>query len=353
MDRKLIFMGIGVLVLILLAWYFMPPKPSKIKSDNREKLDVNKIPETMTELIDASEYKTPILGAVKNFLSPDECQELINIGKMIIKPSTVGFGDAITKNDKHRISSHSWIKHQTTPATLRLTQYISSILKIPPTHFEPFQIVNYQKGGFYNYHLDSCNPDAEDYKECLKNLAQHGGRKYTVLIYLNDNYEGGETHFKVIDTSIKGNTGDIVFFKNMLKDSQKSDPKSIHSGTPVKSGEKWLLNLWIRDSPYKADYSDSSFPCASMLREIEEKAAKIKELREQELADIQNGTHVPSKQPPVVNKNNHHGDHNADHNGDHNADHNADHNGDHQGDHNGDHQGDHQGDHNADHQGDD
>ena len=128
---------------------------------------------------------------------------------------------------------------------------------------------------------------------------EHGGRKYTVLIYLNDDYEGGETHFKILDTKIKGNTGDIVFFKNMLKDSQQSDPNSIHSGTPIKSGEKWLLNLWIRDRPYNLDYSDSSFPCKSMIDEINERTAKMLKHNKDHNTDSSDND-LPSRKPPIM-----------------------------------------------------
>jgi hypothetical protein len=272
MDRKLIFMAVGVIVIILVAWYFMPAKQESIDVTNPEIsakpiTESYEIPGSMNELTASSTYKKPILGLVKN--------------------------------------SHSWIKHNASPTLHRLTQYISSILKIPPNHFEPYQIVNYQPGGYYKYHLDSCNPSASDYSECIKNLNQHGGRKYTVLIYLNNDYEGGETHFKLLDTSIKGNPGDMVFFQNMKENSKESDLLSEHAGTSVKSGEKWLLNLWIRDMPYNIDYSNTSFPCDKMISNIEAKIKKDRdeiERKQQYEQDIANGNELPSREPPSLNE---------------------------------------------------
>jgi prolyl 4-hydroxylase len=310
MDRKLIFMAVGVIVIILVAWYFMPAKQESIDVTNPEIsakpiTESYEIPGSMNELTASSTYKKPILGLVKNFINYDECQDLINLGKLIVEPSLVGFGNNSEINENYRRSSHSWIKHNASPTLHRLTQYISSILKIPPNHFEPYQIVNYQPGGYYKYHLDSCNPSASDYSECIKNLNQHGGRKYTVLIYLNNDYEGGETHFKLLDTSIKGNPGDMVFFQNMKENSKESDLLSEHAGTSVKSGEKWLLNLWIRDMPYNIDYSNTSFPCDKMISNIEAKIKKDRdeiERKQQYEQDIANGNELPSREPPSLNE---------------------------------------------------
>jgi len=219
---------------------------------------------------------------------------------MIVKPSTVGFGSEI-KIHNARSSQHSWIKHNATKGLLRLTQYISSILKMPPSHFEPFQIVHYGPNQFYKYHLDSCNPEADDYEECQKNLKEFGGRKYTVLIYLNRNYIGGETHFKEIDTLVKGDPGSMVFFNNMKENSQESEPLSLHAGTPVISGEKWLLNVSVRDIPYLADHSESSYPCETMIKEIKERREKMLAQEadtEKHKTNIQNGDALPSKEPP-------------------------------------------------------
>jgi hypothetical protein len=153
MERKLILMGIGVLVIIMMAWYCMPASTSA-KPDltvGNERYGSASIPGTLKDLTRLSKYKKPILGSVDNFLSIGECKKIIDIGKMIVEPSTVGFGTA-TKVDPSRSSQHGWIKSSATTGLTRLTQYISSILKVPPNHFEPYQIVNYGPTQFYKYH---------------------------------------------------------------------------------------------------------------------------------------------------------------------------------------------------------
>ena len=46
--------------------------------------------------------------------------------------------------------------------------------------------------------------------------------------------------------SIKPNKGDVVVFHNCLDGTSDINPKALHAGSPVISGEKWAVNLWFR-----------------------------------------------------------------------------------------------------------
>ena len=74
----------------------------------------------------------------------------------------------------------------------------------------------------------------------------------TVIAYLNDVEEGGETGFPELDINVPANKGDVVVFHNtLLNDSAtypKINPKSLHGGMPVIKGEKWMVNLWFREN---------------------------------------------------------------------------------------------------------
>ena len=99
---------------------------------------------------------------------------------------------------------------------------------------EDLQIVYYDKGGFYLPHLDSI-PSLHENK-----------RLYTFIIALNDNYEGGETHFPNLKKSFKLRRGDALFFNNYNTNSSTTG-LSLHGGKEVLKGEKWIANLWIRE----------------------------------------------------------------------------------------------------------
>jgi len=77
----------------------------------------------------------------------------------------------------------------------------------------------------------------------------HGqpSRFATILFYLNDDMEGGETSFPLwlnAETSdallVKPERGKAVLFYNMLPDGNY-DELSQHAATPVKKGEKVCL----------------------------------------------------------------------------------------------------------------
>ena len=68
----------------------------------------------------------------------------------------------------------------------------------------------------------------------------------TLLIYLNDGFEGGETHFPLTGLRFKGRKGDALLFHNVLPGGAP-DPITLHAGLAPARGEKWLFSQWIRD----------------------------------------------------------------------------------------------------------
>ena len=77
-----------------------------------------------------------------------------------------------------------------------------------------------------------------------------GDRLATFLMWLNDDYEGGELEFVKVGFSYKGRAGDGLFFASMREG--KPDSKSLHAANPVTRGEKFILSQWIHDRPFKA-----------------------------------------------------------------------------------------------------
>ena len=63
---------------------------------------------------------------------------------------------------------------------------------------------------------------------------------------INDNIEGGETEFPLINKKIKPEKGKGVLFFNLEKDLLNRRELSKHAGLPPTKGEKWMCNKWIR-----------------------------------------------------------------------------------------------------------
>jgi hypothetical protein len=81
-------------------------------------------------------------------------------------------------------------------------------------------------------------------------IGEKNSRLYTFILALTDDYDGGETEFPNINKSFKLKAGDALFF-NTLDNYGLDTSRALHGGKPVKSGEKWICNLWVRQDPYQ------------------------------------------------------------------------------------------------------
>jgi prolyl 4-hydroxylase len=68
-------------------------------------------------------------------------------------------------------------------------------------------------------------------------------------MYLNEGYSGGSTSFPKLQLAIQGRRGDMLHFHNLGADGL-GHKDTLHAGTPVTGGEKWLLSKWIRSDRY-------------------------------------------------------------------------------------------------------
>jgi prolyl 4-hydroxylase len=79
---------------------------------------------------------------------------------------------------------------------------------------------------------------------------QYGGQRVaTIIMYLNDVEEGGETVFPKAGVSVAPRKGVAVYFRYTNQLGQL-DPMSWHGGAPVRKGEKWIMTKWLRQAMY-------------------------------------------------------------------------------------------------------
>ena len=233
---------IGLIIILIVILYFLLSFKGFISTVNA-KVDINK------ELIRRDINNGPIISEFRNVFTSQECDEIIKIGKKLVKPSMVGFD--FGKDDKVRNSSHAWLAREDYPSVSRVANLVSELTNLPVENQEKFQLVRYQKGQKYNHHFDACNPSAGDYKACVENSKHHGARKFTFLIYLNDVFYGGETDFPKVGVKVQPRKGSAVLFRNLIPYTRESDPLSLHAGLPpTQNEEKWIINVWVRDTLY-------------------------------------------------------------------------------------------------------
>jgi prolyl 4-hydroxylase len=100
---------------------------------------------------------------------------------------------------------------------------------------EPLQVLSYVPGQEYRLHSDALPPGANQ-------------RILTLLVYLNNDFDGGETAFPDLGISHRGAAGDAIIFAN-VDAAGRPEARARHAGLPVRRGRKWLLSKWIRERP--------------------------------------------------------------------------------------------------------
>ncbi|CAK8574438.1 unnamed protein product [Lathyrus sativus] len=198
---------------------------------------------------------SPRIILLHNFLSSEECDYLRAVALPRLKISTVvdvKTGKGVQSDV--RTSSGMFLNgdERKYPMIQAIEKRISVYSQVPVENGELMQVLRYEKNQFYRPH--------HDYFADTFNLKRGGQRIATMLMYLGDNVEGGETHFPMAGSGecscggklskgicVKPTKGDAVLFWSMGLDG-KSDPESVHGGCPVLSGEKWSATKWMRQS---------------------------------------------------------------------------------------------------------
>lgn len=186
-------------------------------------------------------YDKPFI--LKNFITLDHCNKIISYANGKLFDSEVVGG----KHTNVRNSQQCWIP-KNDPLAKPMFEKVSKMFNIPFENAEDLQVVRYLPNQYYNEHHDSC---CDDNDKCIDFAKKGGQRKITVLVYLNNEFDGGNTHFKNLNLKVKPLTGDSVVFFPLAKGTSKCHPLALHAGMPVTSGEKWVANLWFREGKFQ------------------------------------------------------------------------------------------------------
>ncbi len=201
----------------------------------------------------------PVL-VLDEFLPMEVCDELMGMAaeagfrpsEVLDKPKSevVAAGGQDFKRSAHRTSSSAhcgdagaWCRQS--PALDELLARGESLTRLNASHTE-LQFVHYEAGQYFRTHSDYLG-GSEKY--------QAGPRIFTLLVYLSDVEEGGETHFPAIGLAVPPRKGRAVLFASTLDESPlQKDARTRHQSLPVKRGEKYAANLWY----YTRDYARAS-----------------------------------------------------------------------------------------------
>ena len=190
----------------------------------------------MIESIEADAYEEPFPHLIlHNFYNKEELDliwEELNFytkpGKLLEAKDFGGIVDATNSSkydldldSSHRIASavipkfapciNDYLKTYSLLGKCQFLLYDCKLKKIPPG------------GGFHHWHYESASYTST-------------GRIFVVQLYLNDDFEGGETEFLYQNKREKAKRGDVLIFPTNFTHT--------HRGNPPIGGTKYLLTSW-------------------------------------------------------------------------------------------------------------
>lgn len=194
-----------------------------------------------------------------NFLSDEECDHLISLGKgSLHKSSVVNSKTGGSMDSNVRTSFGTFLRQHEDDVVTAIEKRIATVTMLPEENGESLQLLRYVDGQKYEPHTDY-------FHDKVNTDASHGGQRIaTVLMYLSTPEEGGETVFPHAEPKVEGDEwsdcakkglavkakkGNALFFYS-LKPDGKGDVRSTHGSCPTLKGEKYSATKWIHVGPF-------------------------------------------------------------------------------------------------------
>lgn len=182
----------------------------------------------------------------ENLVSEDECRELIEYGSSRLQRGLMYDPEKKQYVEFHRRTSMSaTVSNQDLPLGERLAQRLSRFFQWPRETLEAFDVQRYLPGQQFMSHVDWV-PRAKLNADPPKSpTGGHGGPIATLVLYLNQPLQGGETAFENVGLEVLPKAGGGLFFSYPSMDAASM---TMHAGRPVEQGEKWIATFfWWED----------------------------------------------------------------------------------------------------------
>ena len=188
---------------------------------------------------------SPRVVVFGNLLSDAECEALIADAAPRMKRSlTVAIKTGGEEVNADRTSDGMFFSRGETPVVQTLERRIAQLVSWPVVNGEGLQVLHYRAGAEYKPHYDYFDPSEPGTPTILK---RGGQRVATLVIYLNEPTRGGGTVFPDINLTVAPKRGNAVFFSY---DRPHPATRTLHGGTPVIEGEKWIATKWLREREF-------------------------------------------------------------------------------------------------------
>jgi prolyl 4-hydroxylase len=186
----------------------------------------------------------PVCASLGNVLDADECRALIELARPRLAPSTLV--DPATGRDIVSTRRTSWgmfFRREESEFIARLDRRLSRVMNLPLEHGEGLQVLHYPTGAGSEPHHDYLQPTNAANRESVQ---RSGQRVSTLVTYLNDVPDGGQTIFPVLGFATSPLRGNAIYFE-YGDDHGAVDARSLHASAPVTQGDKWVVTKWMRN----------------------------------------------------------------------------------------------------------
>jgi len=202
---------------------------------------------------------------IHNLISAEEARHIVNEAWPQMQRSTVVGDNGSSVLDDYRTSYGTFLNRYQTDIVKRMEDRVAFFTHLPVSHQEDVQVLRYGIGQYYQRHQDSLDNDSP--------------RMATVLVYLSDPEEGGETSFPELSewahpemahkygskfsecakghVAFRPKMGDALLFWSYSADGRTDDIASTHEGCPVLRGAKWTTTIWIHTLPFRPEEYDA------------------------------------------------------------------------------------------------
>jgi predicted 2-oxoglutarate/Fe(II)-dependent dioxygenase YbiX len=172
---------------------------------------------------------------IRNYLSVETCRQICAYADSIA-PDILGVYTIEKQNTQsdERVTQNVHIDGMVFPLVTIFTDiYCNQVAPFYHVDFEWFerpQLLRYPPGGKYNRHADAEHQDAQG------NWRRALSRDYSVILYLNDDFAGGELEMVNQQLTIQPEPGMLLAFP--------SDRGFLHAVLPTTSGVRYALVSW-------------------------------------------------------------------------------------------------------------
>jgi len=196
-------------------------------------------------------HQQPLVSVAHGALSMSECAYLIHLATPLMRRAQVISADAsdpgsqqASMESRVRTSDSTFLPLQVTDMISHyIDRKISLVTGIDIARSEPFSVLHYRPGQYYQPHYDYFDPALP----VTDRLLRDGGQRCaSAVIYLSEVDAGGGTGFPELGLEVPARLGSLCLFHNCRPDGSV-EPRSLHAGLPVQRGDKWVATKWYRE----------------------------------------------------------------------------------------------------------